>query len=136
MHGYATVGLTLRSHPLALLRHHLNKRRLLTAEDLEKMPNGRVVRYAGIVTVRQQPETAKGTIFINLEGETGNVQDFDAASCCRTQRPNNFAGHPLVQGRYAAFGRGRHHATAPEVSFRIHSPYCDTRAKTANRYGV
>ena len=31
------------------------------------MPNGRLVRYAGIVTVRQQPETANGTIFVSLE---------------------------------------------------------------------
>jgi error-prone DNA polymerase len=74
VHDYATIGLTLRSHPLALLRGQLAKRHLATAADLEQMPNGRVVRYAGIVTVRQQPETANGTIFLSLEDETGNVQ--------------------------------------------------------------
>ena len=38
------------------------------------MPNGRIVRYCGIVTLRQQPETANGTVFISLEDETGVVQ--------------------------------------------------------------
>ena len=74
VHDYATVGLTLRSHPLALLRPHLAKRKLLTARDLLDSPNGRLVRYAGIVTLRQQPDTANGTIFISLEDETGVVQ--------------------------------------------------------------
>lgn len=74
VHDYDTTGLTLRSHPLALLRPTLNKHRLAKAADLETVPDGRFVRYAGIVTVRQQPETAKGTIFVSLEDETGNVQ--------------------------------------------------------------
>ena len=38
------------------------------------MPNGRTVRACGIVTVRQQPETAHGTMFVSLEDETGSVQ--------------------------------------------------------------
>jgi error-prone DNA polymerase len=71
---YAATGLSLRRHPLALLRPHLTRRRLLTAADLQELPSGRLVRYAGIVTLRQQPETAKGTVFISLEDETGVVQ--------------------------------------------------------------
>ena len=71
---YASLGLTLRSHPLALLRPVLSKRRLVSARDLLDVPNGRMVRYCGIVTLRQQPETANGTIFISLEDETGVVQ--------------------------------------------------------------
>jgi error-prone DNA polymerase len=71
---YASLGLTLRRHPMALLRPMLAKRRLLTAEKLNDMPNGRIVRYCGIVTLRQQPETANGTVFISLEDETGMVQ--------------------------------------------------------------
>ena len=71
---YAAMGLTLRRHPLAVLRDKLNERRLLTAEQLNDMPNGRIVRYCGIVTLRQQPATANGTVFISLEDETGVVQ--------------------------------------------------------------
>lgn len=74
VHDYATIGLTLRSHPLALLRPHLAQRSLATAADLQEVRHGRFVRYAGIVTVRQQPETANGTVFISLEDETGVVQ--------------------------------------------------------------
>ena len=71
---YASLGLTLRSHPMALLRPHLANRRVLTSADLDATPNGRPVRYCGIVTLRQQPETANGTVFISLEDETGVVQ--------------------------------------------------------------
>ena len=46
----------------------------MTSRDLETAPTGRVVRYCGIVTLRQQPETANGTVFISLEDETGVVQ--------------------------------------------------------------
>ena len=71
---YASTGLTLRRHPLALLREQLKRRRLLTAGDLHDLPNGRRVRYCGIVTLRQQPDTANGTVFVSLEDETGVVQ--------------------------------------------------------------
>jgi error-prone DNA polymerase len=87
VHDYATTGLTLRSHPLALLRKHLTQRKLLSASDLDNAPNGRVVRYAGIVTLRQQPETANGTIFISLEDETGVVQVIVWRSLREKQRP-------------------------------------------------
>ncbi|CAZ87646.1 Error-prone DNA polymerase [Thiomonas arsenitoxydans] len=71
---YATTGLSLRRHPLALLRPLLAKRRLQTAAELAQAPDGRIVRACGIVTLRQQPETAKGTTFVSLEDETGTVQ--------------------------------------------------------------
>ena len=71
---YAALGLTLRSHPMALLRSKLDERRLLTAAQLNTLPHGRLVRYGGIVTLRQQPETANGTVFVSLEDETGVVQ--------------------------------------------------------------
>ncbi|WP_031408003.1 error-prone DNA polymerase [Thiomonas sp. FB-Cd] len=71
---YAATGLTLRRHPLALLRPLLARRRLWSASELAEAPNGRLVRACGIVTLRQQPETAKGTTFISLEDETGVVQ--------------------------------------------------------------
>src|SRR5690606_7000643 len=71
---YASLGLTLRSHPLALLRPLLAQRRLLTAAELRGAPDRRLVRHAGIVTLRQQPETASGVVFVSLEDETGVVQ--------------------------------------------------------------
>ena len=87
VHDYATTGLTLRSHPLALLRPQLAERKLRTAAELHAMPNGRLVRYCGIVTLRQQPETANGTIFISLEDETGVIQVIVWKSLREQQRP-------------------------------------------------
>ncbi|MGS5088519.1 error-prone DNA polymerase [Hydrogenophaga sp. A37] len=71
---YASLGLTLRRHPLALLRERLQARRFMTAETLKDAPNGRLVRACGIVTGRQQPGTSKGVVFVTLEDETGVVQ--------------------------------------------------------------
>ena len=70
---YASMRLTLRRHPLALLRPRLARMNLLSAEQLRAMPSGRVVRACGIVKGRQRPQTANGTIFVTLEDETGNV---------------------------------------------------------------
>jgi error-prone DNA polymerase len=70
---YASMGLTLRRHPLALLRPKLARMKLLNADQLRDLPDARQVGACGIVTVRQQPQTANGTIFITLEDETGPV---------------------------------------------------------------
>ncbi|MDR2333921.1 MAG: error-prone DNA polymerase [Burkholderiaceae bacterium] len=70
---YAATGLTLRQHPLVLLRERLERWKVRTALQLLETGNGRRVRAAGIVTVRQRPGTAKGTMFVSLEDETGTV---------------------------------------------------------------
>ncbi|TAM40496.1 MAG: error-prone DNA polymerase [Burkholderiaceae bacterium] len=70
---YAAMGLSLRRHPLALLRPRLARMQLLTARELQELPSGRQVAACGLVTVRQQPQTANGTIFVTLEDETGPV---------------------------------------------------------------
>jgi error-prone DNA polymerase len=70
---YAALGLTLRSHPLLLLRAQLSKQKLLTSVQMADYPSGRLVRACGIVTMRQRPQTAKGVVFITLEDETGSV---------------------------------------------------------------
>jgi error-prone DNA polymerase len=68
---YASLGLTLGRHPLALLRKHLDKRNLLTAKSLHMLPHGSTARVAGLVTCRQRPDTASGVVFVTLEDETG-----------------------------------------------------------------
>ncbi|HTX24938.1 MAG TPA: error-prone DNA polymerase [Steroidobacteraceae bacterium] len=70
---YASVGLTLGRHPLALLRERLRAERIATAAELSELPDGRLVRIAGIVLLRQHPASAKGVIFMTLEDETGQV---------------------------------------------------------------
>ncbi len=71
---YAALGLTLRSHPLKLLRPRLAKLGLKCSEQLLHWPNGRKAHCCGIVTVRQRPQTAHGTLFLSLEDESGSVQ--------------------------------------------------------------
>lgn len=68
---YRTQGLTLRRHPLALLRRQLARRRLVTSAEIAQAPHGRIVRTAGIVIGRQRPDTASGVVFVTLEDETG-----------------------------------------------------------------
>jgi error-prone DNA polymerase len=70
---YASLGLTLGRHPLALLRPRLARMRLATAAELRGLPHGRSARAAGIVVGRQRPDTASGVIFVTLEDETGSV---------------------------------------------------------------
>jgi error-prone DNA polymerase len=70
---YASIGLTLRRHPLALLREQLTRRRVMPAEQLANAPDEASVRVAGLVTHRQRPGSAKGVTFLTLEDETGQA---------------------------------------------------------------
>jgi len=70
---YASLGLSLRRHPLALLRGHLDRRRLLSAREVGEFPAGSRVATAGLVINRQRPGTASGVTFVTLEDETGFV---------------------------------------------------------------
>ena len=72
MADYATGGLSLKTHPLALVREQLNERRIITAKQLEKLDRG-WVRVAGLVLIRQRPGTASGIVFETIEDETGVV---------------------------------------------------------------
>ena len=73
VHDYAALGLTLRRHPLALLRERLARRGVRTSAQLDQLPHGRYATACGLVIGRQQPGTAKGTIFVTLEDETGPI---------------------------------------------------------------
>ena len=70
---YERLGLTLGRHPLALLRPRLAKMKMRTSIELQTTPSGRIARACGIVTHRQRPQTAKGSVFVTIEDETGPV---------------------------------------------------------------
>jgi len=70
---YASSGLTLRRHPLALLRDRLTTLHLCCARELHELPHGLQTRTAGIVVTRQRPGSASGVTFVTLEDETGHV---------------------------------------------------------------
>ncbi len=70
---YRALGIPMGRHPLALLRERLSRHRVSTSEALRAFPDGRLARASGLVTHRQRPDTASGTIFVTLEDETGTV---------------------------------------------------------------
>ncbi|MDH5328895.1 MAG: error-prone DNA polymerase [Aquincola sp.] len=84
---YAATGLSLRRHPLALLRGKLTRRGWKSSEQLAQLPDGAHAWACGIVTMRQQPETAKGVIFVTLEDETGSVNVIVWRHVRERQRP-------------------------------------------------
>jgi error-prone DNA polymerase len=69
---YATSGLTVHSHPLALLRDRLPAD-AVTSRDLERLLHGTRVKTAGLVVARQRPGTAGGIVFVLLEDEYGTI---------------------------------------------------------------
>jgi DNA-directed DNA polymerase III PolC len=70
---YGSLGLSLRRHPLALLREKLKRRGVLPTQELWGQANGRLVRTAGLVITRQRPGSAGGVTFVTMEDETGYV---------------------------------------------------------------
>ena len=100
---YAATGLTLRQHPLALLRKHLAQLRMMTSAQLQNLPSGRLVSACGIVTARQRPQTAKGTVFVTLEDETGCVNVIVWKSVREKQREEVL--HARLLGVYGEWQR-------------------------------
>jgi error-prone DNA polymerase len=70
---YGSVGLSLRRHPLALLRDKLAQRGVITTAELWDLRPGRWVTTAGLVITRQRPGSASGVTFVTLEDETSHV---------------------------------------------------------------
>lgn len=70
---YASMGLSLKAHPVSFVREELNQFRVLSARQLSDAQDGDIVRVAGLILVRQRPGTASGICFITLEDETGDA---------------------------------------------------------------
>ena len=106
---YRSLGLTLGRHPLALLRPLLAKQRFLPAEVLNTFVDRQLARACGIVTVRQRPGTASGTIFVTIEDETGPVNVIVWPALVETYRKELLASHLLgVYGIWQCESKVRH----------------------------
>jgi error-prone DNA polymerase len=68
---YASTSLSLKEHPVSFVREQLNALGITPAVDLAKSQDGKIVKVAGLVLVRQRPGTASGICFITVEDETG-----------------------------------------------------------------
>lgn len=70
---FEAAGLSSRGHPMASLRQALDSAGFLTATGLQKVRHGSWAKVAAMVICRQRPATAKGTVFLTLEDETGFI---------------------------------------------------------------
>jgi len=68
---FRNSGLSIGKHPMHFARERLDQQGVLRAGDLWRVADDRFVHVAGLVICRQQPQTAKGFVFLSLEDETG-----------------------------------------------------------------
>jgi error-prone DNA polymerase len=84
---YATSGVTVDDHVMAILRPRLSARMLTTSAQLARLPHGCAVRVAGMVIARQRPGTAKGTMFLLFEDEWGTINLIVPGAVYERHRP-------------------------------------------------
>ncbi|HEV7389763.1 MAG TPA: error-prone DNA polymerase, partial [Gemmatimonadaceae bacterium] len=70
---YFSVGISVDGHPMEHLRQKLRHAGVLDSKQLEKLKGGEWITTAGLVTIRQQPQSAKGTVFLLMEDEHGFI---------------------------------------------------------------
>ena len=70
---YATTGVAIARHPVALLREQLQARGAVATERLSQVRHGTRIAAGGLVIARQQPQTANGVVFLLLEDEGGTL---------------------------------------------------------------
>jgi error-prone DNA polymerase len=94
------TGMTVGPHPMAYRRTEMKRQGIRAAAELEKLPDGMWVRYAGAVVCRQRPGTAKGFVFLSLEDETGIANAIVTPQLFH-QDHNVVVHHPflLIEGR-------------------------------------
>ena len=90
---YSHTGLTLRRHPIAVLRDRLTERGMLDSRTLRETANGTSVRTAGLVITRQRPGSAEGVTFVTIEDEFGSINVIVWRDLAERQR------QPLVGSR-------------------------------------
>ncbi|WP_090154316.1 error-prone DNA polymerase [Dyadobacter soli] len=73
IHDYAATSLSLKQHPVSFVREQLNTLGAVSSKELEHINDGKIVKVAGLVLVRQRPGTASGICFITIEDETGTA---------------------------------------------------------------
>jgi error-prone DNA polymerase len=109
---FATTGLSVRGHPMALVRPTLASGTVRTARELGRLPDRSPVEVAGLVIVRQRPETARGIVFVSLEDETGIANLVVMPDVYERFRP-------VVRGSPFLVARGKVERTGQVVNVRV-----------------
>jgi error-prone DNA polymerase len=111
---FTTTGVSPRAHPMAVVRPTIAGGRVRTAREIARLPDRAPVEVAGLVIVRQRPETAKGIVFVSLEDETGIANLVvmpDVYARCRT----------VVRGAPFLLARGRVERSGEVVNVKVDS---------------
>ncbi|HYG70548.1 MAG TPA: error-prone DNA polymerase, partial [Anaeromyxobacteraceae bacterium] len=111
---FRSTGLSVRAHPMALIRPTLPGGMVRSARELLRMDDGAPVEVAGLVIVRQRPTTASGIVFVSLEDETGITNLVVMPDVYERFRP-------VVRGSPFLVARGRVERTGTVVNVRVRS---------------
>ena len=102
---YFATGMSLNGHPMERARERLNRGGALDSKALRELKGGEQVIVGGLVTIRQRPQTANGTIFLLLEDEHGFINVVVPSKLVEPNREVvKFATFVLVQGRFERDG--------------------------------
>ncbi len=116
---YRSFGLSLRAHPCALLREKLAAAGAVTCIQATQARNGTKLRVGGVVIVRQRPGTAKGTVFITIEDETGIANLIVWPSLVQSLRQKILGATLLIaEGRLQRSEEGVTHITVERLADR------------------
>jgi error-prone DNA polymerase len=126
---YATQGLSVRSHPVELLRPLLGPAVRTTHDALEDVPHGHMIDVVGAVTARQKPATAKGVVFLLLEDGTGSINVIVGPELYKAER-TTIRGEPILRIR----GRiERHDRVVNLVAREVHRLPKELRGRAPSR---
>jgi error-prone DNA polymerase len=102
---YFATGVSIHGHPLQHMRERLRKAGVVDSEGLKKLRGGEKILVAGLVTIRQRPASAKGTIFLLLEDEWGFINIVCPSFLVeKNSEVVKFATFVVVQGRFEKDG--------------------------------
>jgi error-prone DNA polymerase len=102
---YHALGMSLTGHPMERVRQRLRSARVLDSRDLLQLDGGERIIVAGLVTIRQRPESANGTIFLLLEDEHGFINAIASAKkVAEYTEVVKYAQFVLVYGRFERDG--------------------------------
>lgn len=102
---YFSVGVSVNGHPMEHLREKLRAAGALDSRELDQLKGGESIVTAGLVTIRQQPESAKGTIFLLMEDEFGFINVIVSKKLAeKYSEVVKFSTFVVVQGRFERDG--------------------------------
>jgi error-prone DNA polymerase len=95
---YASTGLSIKHHPIAMLKNADLLPKFTAAKDLHKIEHQSLISVIGVVSCKQSPGTAAGVTFITLEDHTGNSNIIIWQRSARAQK-NAYLNAKVLQVR-------------------------------------